>query len=69
MLTKDPFKRPRTEELLRDKLLVQLMINRLSQSANLKQEYPKSVQKSVLVLTDSIIDKQMIQVKEQLKKF
>jgi len=37
MLIRNPDKRPRAEDLLKDKLLVQLMINRINDKSNLKQ--------------------------------
>ena len=43
MLTRNPDKRPNVEELLKDKLLVQLMINRVKKQDSLKNEYPKGL--------------------------
>ena len=61
-----PEKRPQAGDLLKDKLLVQLMINRINQKDNLKQEYTKGHEQPSL--TNSFIDRQAESVKDQLKK-
>ncbi len=66
MLTRAPEKRPQAGDLLKDKLLVQLMINRINEKDNLKQEYAKG--QEVPSLTNSLLDRQAQLVKEQLKK-
>ena len=66
MLIRNPDKRPRAEELLKDKLLVQLMINRINEKGNLKHEYPKGLEAPSL--SESLLDRQANSIKEQMKK-
>jgi hypothetical protein len=66
MLNRIPEKRPQAGDLLKDKLLVQLMINRINNKGNLKQEYTKGHE--VPSLNTSLLDRQAESVKEQLQK-
>ena len=66
MLNRVPEKRPQAGDLLKDKLLVQLMINRINQKDSLKNEYSKG--QEAPSLSNSILDRQAESVKEQLKK-
>lgn len=66
LLVRNQDKRPRCEDLLKDKLLVQLMINRINGKESLKQEYPKSIQAPSL--SESLLQRQAKSVQEQMKK-
>lgn len=63
---RNPEKRPRCEDLLKDKLLVQLMINRINGKESLKQEYPKSIEAPSL--SESLLQRQAKSVEEQMLK-
>ncbi len=66
MLVRNQDKRPRCEDLLKDKLLVQLMINRINGKDSLKQEYPKSIEAPSL--SESLLQRKAMSVQEQIKK-
>lgn len=66
MLSRNPEKRPQAGDLLKDKLLVQLMINRINEKDSLKVEYLKGHETPSL--SSSLIDRQAEAVKEQLKQ-
>lgn len=63
---RNPEKRPRCEDLLKDKLLVQLMINRINGKESLRQEYPKSIDPPSL--SESLLQRQAKSVEDQMKK-
>lgn len=66
MLVRNPQNRPKCEDLLKDKLLVQLMIKKINTNDNLKQEYPKSIDPPSL--SESLLQRQAESVQEQMHK-
>jgi hypothetical protein len=66
MLNRNTKQRPLTNELLKDKFLVQLMVNTINQKGSLKNEYSKG--QEAPSLSNSLLDRQTDSVKEQLKK-
>lgn len=65
MLNRNPTKRPQAGDMLKDKLLIQIMINRINQTSSLKQEYTRGHQ--LPSLSNSVIDRQADFVRNQLK--
>jgi hypothetical protein len=53
---RNPDKRPRCEDLLKDRLLVNLMVNKISAKDSLRQEYPKSI--DMPSLSESLLQRQ-----------
>jgi|JI10StandDraft_1071094.scaffolds.fasta_scaffold1132323_1 hypothetical protein len=66
MLNRNPEKRPQAGDLLKDKLLVQLMINRINEKDSLRVEYQKGHEAPSL--SSSLIDRQAEAVKEEMKQ-
>ena len=66
MLNRRPEKRPLTSELLKDKLLVNLMVNTIHQKGNLKNEYNKG--QELPSLSNSLLDRQANSVKAQMER-
>lgn len=51
---------------MKDKLLVQLMINRINGKESLKQEYPKAIEPPSL--SESLLHRQAESVQQQMKR-